>query len=170
MAVTPSQFRETFSLGAKNILETLRLADFQEVFGEKGTQTWGDYVCAIDDASFHGGMATVFLRQLLELGKHRVPIQAPDPRAFNRPAVEIHSWNIEFENPDERKQDAVTRGSNLAGRYFHLREELTRIAGWEHFSNWATVFLHCTGTLLSLATEVCAYQWAPCGRPQGSED
>jgi hypothetical protein len=161
VAVAPGQFRESFGMGSVNIVETLALADFGTTFGERGSQTWADYLVAVDEASFHAGMAAVFVRQLLELGKERVPVLRPDPRVFVVPPVEIPPWRVGGDELDALRRDAIAKGFALASRCHHLRQEMDMVSGWEGLACWMASFLHLSGALVTLAAEVCAYQWSP---------
>ncbi len=160
LIATPAQFRVSFSLGATNILGALSLAKFRETFTEDDQQTWEAYVCAVDEASFHAGMALAFVRQLLEIGKQSIPIQPSEPWLVASPTVTLEGWTIDYDVNDGRRSEVVARGFQLAQQSAFLGKELECISDWLSFSRWAIEFLRCCSGLVMLATEVCSYQWS----------
>jgi hypothetical protein len=152
--VTPEEFRAAFRSGVKDIVGTLRFAEFSKNAIE--ADAFMDFAVLVDDVSFHGTLALVFVRQLIELGKERVPARPWSVTQWLGPSIPSEGH---VKDGNQGRDIVLHRGLRLAQQFERLRTSLETIGTWESFSRWAVQFTACTGSLIVLASEVCGVEW-----------
>jgi len=159
VVATPEEFRKSLSFGVANIFAMLGFGRYARSPDGGARQGWDDYVTALDDASFHAGLAAVFVRQLLELGKERVPVRPFAPGIVASGAEESRREGRDTADDEEARRAALTRGAELARVCRALGDELDGLKDWAGFSAWGPRVLHCAGAMICLSAEVCSYLW-----------
>jgi hypothetical protein len=138
--VSTGDFGKVVEVGAKNIIDTLRVGD---ILAADPDADWTEYVIAFDDASDHGMAAAVFVKLLLDLAYETAPVQAPTP-------IEVGVIG---------PGDHASIARSLATRFLTLKKELATITTRDRFVRWMIEFLSSVGHLLTFSVSICAYKW-----------
>jgi hypothetical protein len=159
VVATAEEFRKSFAFGVANIFGMLAFGRYAGSPDGGARQGWDDYVCSLDDASLHAGVAAVFVRQLLELGKERVRVRAFAAGILASEAEGSRREGRDTADDEEARRTALARGAELARVCRALRDELDGVKDWAGVSAWGARVLHCAGAMICLSAEVCSYQW-----------